>query len=280
MLAEALFAEAAALVGQADGLVITAGAGMGVDSGLPDFRGRDGFWRAYPALGRAGLDFASVASPATFARDPHLAWGFYGHRLALYRRTRPHEGFALLRHWAAERLHGAAIFTSNVDGQFQLAGFNDALIHECHGSLHWQQCLQGCGQGPLPATALQPQVDDATCRWLGDLPQCPGCGGLLRPNLLMFGDGGWLADRYEAQSQRLHRWLDRLERPLVIELGAGTTIPSVRHFGQMLLAQRGALMLRINLREAALSPALGLSLPAGALEALQGVQRHLEMQRD
>src|SRR5690606_6531881 len=63
---------------QADALIITAGAGMGVDSGLPDFRGDAGLWRAYPALREAGLDFVSVASPRTFEEDPRLAWGFYG----------------------------------------------------------------------------------------------------------------------------------------------------------------------------------------------------------
>ena len=48
-----LFRRCAELIAQADGLLITAGAGMGVDSGLPDFRGSEGFWGAYPALGRA-----------------------------------------------------------------------------------------------------------------------------------------------------------------------------------------------------------------------------------
>lgn len=48
---------AAELLEQSDGLIIAAGAGMGVDSGLPDFRGNEGFWKAYPALGRAGLNF-------------------------------------------------------------------------------------------------------------------------------------------------------------------------------------------------------------------------------
>src|SRR5690349_17711447 len=110
---------AARLIGEADALVIAAGAGMGVDSGLPDFRGDEGLWRAYPALGRGRLGFAAIASPATFRRDPPLAWGFYGHRLDLYQRTVPHEGFALLRRWAAGRAHGAFVFTSNVDGQFQ-----------------------------------------------------------------------------------------------------------------------------------------------------------------
>ena len=47
---------------QADGLLITAGAGMGVDSGLPDFRGTEGFWRAYPALAQAHIRFESIAA--------------------------------------------------------------------------------------------------------------------------------------------------------------------------------------------------------------------------
>ena len=50
-------AHAAELISQADALVVTAGAGMGVDSGLPDFRGTEGFWKAYPALGREQMDF-------------------------------------------------------------------------------------------------------------------------------------------------------------------------------------------------------------------------------
>jgi NAD-dependent SIR2 family protein deacetylase len=80
--AAAGIARAAELLAQADGLIVTAGAGMGVDSGLPDFRGTDGFWRAYPALRQAGLAFEEVASPLTFVHEPRLAWGFYGHRLA------------------------------------------------------------------------------------------------------------------------------------------------------------------------------------------------------
>ena len=67
---------AARWVADADALLITAGAGMGIDSGLPDFRGPGGFWHVYPALGKAGIAFESIANPAAFERDPHLAWGF------------------------------------------------------------------------------------------------------------------------------------------------------------------------------------------------------------
>lgn len=267
---------AADLIAQADALVVAAGAGMGVDSGLPDFRGNEGFWRAYPALGRAGLDFMSMASPRSFMRDPHLAWGFYGHRLALYRRTVPHAGFGLLQRWAAQTLHGGAVFTSNVDGQFQRAGFSDLPLHECHGSLHWLQCLHGCGQSPWPADALAPDIDEDACRWRGDLPACPGCGALARPNVLMFGDDGWLPDRHEAQARRLSDWLGRVNRPVIVEIGAGTAVPSVRHFSQLLVAAHGGQIVRINLREPTVAPAFGVGLAGGALQALQALARRLD----
>lgn len=82
--------QAASLLEQADALIVAAGAGMGVDSGLPDFRGREGFSRTYPALRDSGIDFYRIASPSAFVSAPERAWGFYGHRLALYRKTVPH----------------------------------------------------------------------------------------------------------------------------------------------------------------------------------------------
>src|ERR1700754_3249571 len=93
-------ARAAELISRADALLYCAGAGIGVDSGLPDFRGTEGFWRAYPPYQRLGLAFEELADPAHFVTDPELAWGFYGHRLALYRATVPHPGFDVLSGWA------------------------------------------------------------------------------------------------------------------------------------------------------------------------------------
>lgn len=80
-----------------------AGAGMGVDSGLPDFRGTDGFWRAYPSLKKVGIKFEDMANPRWFMDDPFLAWGFYGHRFNLYKKTQPHAGFALIHNWIKEK---------------------------------------------------------------------------------------------------------------------------------------------------------------------------------
>jgi len=110
---------AAAALREADALLVGAGAGMGVDSGLPDFRGTEGFWRAYPVIAKLGLSFAEMANPVWFESDPHLAWAFYGHRLNLYRRTEPHRGFAYLLELGSRKAHGCWVFTSNVDGHFR-----------------------------------------------------------------------------------------------------------------------------------------------------------------
>jgi NAD-dependent SIR2 family protein deacetylase len=213
---ELLFNDAAELVAQADALVICAGAGMGVDSGLPDFRGNEGFWRAYPALARAQMDFADVANPKTFENDPTLAWGFYGHRLDLYRHTVPHEGFNILRTWSETLAHGAWVFTSNIDGQFQKAGFLEADIHECHGSIHYLQCLTDCGSGIWSSSQFNPEVDVENCQLLNAAPRCPNCGSIARPNILMFGDWRWLHERMQEQRRREKAWFQRFAKFLAI----------------------------------------------------------------
>lgn len=255
---------------QADALIITAGAGMGVDSGLPDFRGNRGLWRAYPALREAGLDFVRIASPRAFRRDPELAWGFYGHRLNLYRDTVPHEGFGVLHRWAARMKHGAFVYTSNVDGHFQKAGFHADRIVECHGSLHWLQCMNACTDDIWPAAeAWVPKVDEHACRLLSALPRCSVCAGLVRPNVLMFDDGEWLPERTQAQHQRLDAWLSTASNPVVVELGAGTAVPAVRWFGSTLEAP----MIRINLRESEVDRPLAVGLAGRGLPVLVELDR-------
>lgn len=266
------YARAAEAIGWAEALVITAGAGMGVDSGLPDFRGREGFWRAYPPLAKLGLAFEEVANPAWFARDAALAWGFYGHRLGLYRATVPHAGFGELLRWMRGKAGGGFVFTSNVDGQFQRAGLAENEIVECHGSIQEWQCVNDCRGETWPAPAkVGFTVDEATCRAVGELPRCPHCGALARPNILMFADAVWQPRRTAAQERRFETWLEsrRPDRLAVIELGAGSAISTVRRCSESLL-RRGAALVRINPREAA-GPAGTIGLACGAAEGIREI---------
>jgi NAD-dependent SIR2 family protein deacetylase len=259
---------AADAIRAAEALLITAGAGIGVDSGLPDFRGPEGFWRHYPAFRKLGLRFEQMADPAWFRRDPHLAWGFYGHRWHLYRATPPHAGFAILRRWAESKAGAYFVFTSNVDGQFQAAGFPADRVVECHGSLLHRQCVTPCGDAIWEAGEEVLQVDPATIRAADPLPACPHCGGLARPNVLMFGDGEWVSQRTDRQYTAMRGWLRTVRNAIVIECGAGTAVPTVRLTSERVAAELGATLIRINLREPEI-PAGEIGLPLGALEALE-----------
>lgn len=272
--------KAAEAISQADAMLIGAGAGMGVDSGLPDFRGGEGFWRAYPPYKTMGLDFHTLADPRWFREDPALAWGFYGHRLELYRSTEPHEGFAILREWAERMPMGAFVYTSNVDGQFQRAAFDPDRIIEVHGAIDHMQCVGDCGIGIFPAEGFAVAVDHKTMRARNPLPKCPRCGAMARPNILMFGDRDWDSSNTSDQRARLHSWLNALRgrKVVMVECGAGTAIPTVRLSCEDLAGQLKGTLIRINPREFEVPPG-HINLPLGALDGLLEIQKRLEPER-
>jgi NAD-dependent SIR2 family protein deacetylase len=265
---------AAEAIGNARALVITAGAGMGVDSGLPDFRGERGFWNAYPVYERLGLSFVGAANPAHFESDPAFGWGFYGHRARLYRETEPHEGFRILSGWIERLGIPHFVVTSNVDGQFQKAGFDGDRVLEVHGSIHHLQCLSPCSDAIWESREEIP-VDLSTMRALR-IPRCPRCEGVARPNVLMFGDFSWIGHRTEAQERLFGKFLEQNPaRPTaVVEMGAGTSIPTIRNLGERLGRRGRATVVRINPREPWIDPP-HVSIPAGALEGLERIEAFL-----
>jgi len=264
--------EAKEVLRDAGALLITAGAGMGVDSGLPDFRGNAGFWRAYPVAKKLGLSFVELANPHWFDEDPALAWAFYGHRLHLYRDTTPHPGFSMLLDTAKSKGEWF-VFTSNVDGQFQKAGFDEEHIVECHGSIHHLQCTR-CDAGIWPADGVEIPIDMEAFRALS-WPHCPRCGATARPNILMFGDWGWDSRRTDAQQLRFEDFLQRtiVKRLdlVIVEIGAGTAVPTVRLTGERIARELDAKLIRINPREPDIDPRLGWGMPMGGLEGIEAM---------
>jgi NAD-dependent SIR2 family protein deacetylase len=267
---------AAQTLTDAEASLIGAGAGMGVDSGLPDFRGDQGFWRAYPPYERLGLNFVSLANPRWFNEDPTLAWGFYGHRMQLYRRTEPHPGFAILRRWASRMLNGGFVLTSNVDGHFQISGFAPEQIVEVHGSFEGIQCTRDCRIGIFAGTSLEVTIDPETMRTVGHLPECPHCGALARPNILMFGDFQWHSERTDCQMRRLSSWLGSLSRAklAIVECGAGQGVPTVRLACQRIAKEWRGTLIRINTREPDVSSG-HISVALGALSALRSIDERI-----
>jgi NAD-dependent SIR2 family protein deacetylase len=251
---------ASELLRSARSVLVVAGAGMGVDSGLPDYRSADGFWHDYPQFARLGLKLDEMANAEWFSRDEMAAWGFYAHRQRLYAEAVPHRGFevlrALLGHWQRGDYW---VFTSNIDSQFQKAGFDVDRICECHGSLSWLQCSNNECVRRCWYQVVHADVDERTmrCSDAAQLPRCPRCNSVARPNVSMFGDteDTFVQKRYWEQKSRLLRWLRR-QRDIndksgtytaVVELGCGMSIHSIRVESEALCTRRPDIrMLRVN----------------------------------
>jgi len=255
------------LLKEAKYLLITAGAGMGVDSGLPDFRGKEGFWRAYPIAKRLNLNFYELANPKWFIENPKLAWGFYGHRLNLYRNTTPHSGFFKLLEFAKSK-KDYFVFTSNVDGQFQKAGFSEDKIDEIHGSIHRLQCTKPCCSDVWDAKSVNLEIDLNTLLAKEPLPRCIHCNDLARPNILMFSDSNFVSSKEEEQRRNLAKFINSIDGKLVIlEFGAGLAVPTVRNFSEIMAQDLNATLIRVNPRDYQ-APKDAISLQMGAKEAI------------
>lgn len=238
----------------ADGIIILAGAGMGVDSGLPDFRGSDGMWT------KAKEDFVTHATARGFDDDPVSAWNFYISRIIRYRDADPHDGYHRLLQ--ALNAHGKDYFvvTSNVDGHFHKTGYDPRRIYEIHGDLRHAQCKQPCTRDVYPMPAFT-----ATVASEDEIPRCPRCQHILRPNVMMFSDTSLVWKNIDQGEDRYRSWAAAKMNLLGIEIGAGTVIPSIRYFGE----ERTAALIRINPHESEPSRRQDVGIASTAVEGIR-----------
>ena len=162
------------------------------------------------------------------------------------------------------------IFTSNVDGQFQKAGFSEEKIYEVHGSIHYLQCTKNCTD-ELWENNEEVVVDMEKFKAL-NYPLCPNCGAVARPNILLFGDWHWNDIRASYQSRLYEAWKkkNRNKKIVVIEVGAGTAIPTVRLEGEHIANEHPkATLIRINPREYRVDGQNQYSVPLGGLEGIK-----------
>ena len=147
-------------------LVALTGAGISAESGVPTFRGEEGLWRDYSPQ--------DLATPDAFRRDPDLVWAWYAWRRKLIAPCRPNPAHRTLAEMARV-LTDVTLITQNVDGLHQAAGSQRVL--ELHGNI-WR----------LRCTCCRHRTEDHRVP-LPDLPpHCPDCDGLLRPDVVWFGE--------------------------------------------------------------------------------------------
>jgi len=150
-----------------DKIVVLTGAGISAESGIQTFRGAGGLWGNYRV--------EEVATPEAFARKPTFVWKFYKERLQQLEKAKPNPG-----HYALKKLEDFAkdnftLVTQNIDGLHRKAG--NKRILEMHGAADRCRCIKCNEYYPLS------QVDLSL-----DIPFCKRCGGMLRPDVVWFGE--------------------------------------------------------------------------------------------
>jgi len=149
-------------------VVILTGAGISAESGVPTFRGADGYWR--------NKSFEELANPQAFAADPRLVWEWYLMRRQTVAKCRPNAAHQALAAWAKAKpiTRSVHLFTQNVDGLHEAAGHPD--VERLHGSL-WRNRCTACGLEREERSLEYPE-----------LPLSPCCGALERPAIVWFGE--------------------------------------------------------------------------------------------
>lgn len=241
---------------QAEGIVILAGAGMSVESGLPDFRGKTGMWT------QAQEDFITLASAKGFASEPLKVWNFYIHRILQYAHTVPHQGYYDLLNLILAHGKDHFVVTSNVDGHFQKSGYAEHTVHEIHGSLGYAQCARACDRQVVPMPKFTCELTS-----VDQIPCCDKCGHMLRPNVMMFSDPNLVWRQIDQGAAAYNTWCGPKMNLLGLEIGAGTQIPSIRLFGE----ERINTLIRINPHDAHVTRPQDVSVQMKAVEGIQYV---------
>jgi NAD-dependent deacetylase len=178
---------------QAQEAIALTGAGISVESGIPDFRSATGLWSKY--------DPEEYASIEAFLADPRKVWEMLAEMMVLVSQATPNPGHVSLTHLEQmAKLH--AVITQNVDGLHQAAGSRHVI--EFHGSSNTLSCLS-CGYGTGRESLS-----------LGQLPPvCPQCSSILKPDVVFFGEPiPWKAH------QEAMAWARRCDLLLVIGTSA------------------------------------------------------------
>tara|TARA_B100000886_G_C20419012_1_gene490580 strand:- start:313 stop:1212 length:900 start_codon:yes stop_codon:yes gene_type:complete len=222
-------------INDSEALLIVAGAGMGIDSGLPDYRGPNGLWNTWHPAKELNLTYEKLSTHEQFLENPELAWGFQTYLTMLYHKLEPHDGYKLLLKMAKEKFNNNYfVITSNVDSQFLKAGFDSNKLYEVHGTKRLWQCIdKNCNKSHKPWNMNIeeiPQIDQNTLKAVKPFPKCIYCGRLARPNVSFFGDLIFNEKICKIQSLKLLEWLETImnKKLVIMEFGCGISEHSIR----------------------------------------------------
>jgi len=220
-------------------VVALTGAGISAESGIPTFRGTEGYW----VVGSRNYMPQEMATYEMFRRAPQEVWRWYLYRFGVCRGAQPnagHRALVELDRALGDRFH---LVTQNIDGLHLRAGATPARTSCIHGDSALVRCAGSCpGKLPLPDMGSR---DAATPFGKADRARlsCPRCGGWLRPHVL------WFDECYDEENYRMQtalRAASSAELLLVVGTSGATNLPM--QIGEIAF-RRGIAMVDVNPEE-------------------------------
>ena len=216
-------------------IVFVTGAGISQESGIPTFRGKDGYWRKYDPMKLASID--------AFYDDPKLVWEWYEDRRKNILSVKPNEGhFAISQ---MEEFKDVVILTQNIDGLHQRSGSTNVL--ELHGSIIRIKCT------------VCDFIDNITENFESLPPKCK-CGSMLRPDVVWFG---------EPLPQNI--WQSAIKEASICDVMiiVGTSlVVSPANTLPVYAKQNGAILIEVNPEKTVMSNDMAISIRATSVEVL------------
>jgi len=230
-------------------ITVLTGAGISAESGIPTFRGPEGFW----TIGSDEYHPQEMATLAMFSRNPEAVWVWYLYRMGLCKKARPNSGHRALASMESHLKNRFTLITQNVDNLHILAGNSLSRTLQIHGNIFQARCASDCTDEifRLPE-GLSPKAKGSalTDKELQRL-KCPICGSWLRPHVL------WFDETYNERHYHFNSALETAKRThLLITVGTAgaTTLPN--HIVNLVLSN-GGLMFDINVAD---NPFAGLAM--------------------
>ena len=234
-------------------LAFLTGAGISAESGLPTYRGIGGLYNEMTV--DEGLPIEEVLSGSMFERAPDITWKYIAQIERACRGALPNEAHRIIA--SLEARYEVCVITQNVDGFHRLAGSTNVI--ELHGNLRELYCV-ACGARALEADFSQLRIP----------PRCPGCDGMQRPDVVLFGEllPVPAVSRYE---QQLALGFD-----VIFAIGTNAVFPYI-HEPVIDAPRSGCMTVEINPDETLLSAVVTFRLAGGAVEALRAIRQALAM---
>ncbi|MBP7886314.1 MAG: NAD-dependent deacylase [Candidatus Marinimicrobia bacterium] len=237
-------------ISQGGQVVVLTGAGISAPSGIPTFRGENGLWTK--------LSPQELASFESFYLNTAMVSEWYKHRREIIEGCQPNAGhYALVE--LAKMVSKFTLVTQNIDGLHQRAGSRDVL--ELHGTIMENYCIR-CGQ-QYSAT----EFDEIYNSSFDHIPRCY-CGGLIRPNVVWFGES--LPKQAYEEAYRASQQAD-----LFLSVGTSAQVRPAADL-PLIAKENGAFLVEINIVETVLTPFTDLFLKGAADEILPQFNREYQ----